>query len=89
MAVLGGPSTGAVTTGQAVMLNIATGAAASETVVARLAAGAQSASAASFRAQPGVTFFKSIASGTRLSAQIQSNTQGANDLATVGLYGLS
>lgn len=89
MAVIGAPSTGAVTTLQTVMLNIGVGAAASEVVIGRLAAGAQNASAASFRAQPGVTLLKTIASGARLSAQVKSNTQGANDLATVGLYGLS
>lgn len=89
MAVLGGPSTGAVTTAQMVMLNIGVGAAASEVVIGRLAAGAQNASAASFRAQPGLTIFKTIASGVRLSVQVKSNTQGANDLAVVGLYGLS
>lgn len=89
MAVIGAPSTGAVTTGQMVMLNVATGAAASEVVIGRLAAGAQQASAASFRTQGGVTLLKTIAAGTRLSAQVQSNTQGANDLAVVGLYGFS
>lgn len=88
-AVLGGPSGGAVTTGQMVMLALATGAAASETVIARHAAGTNNASAASFRGQPGIYIEKTIAASTRLSVQVFSNTQGANDMAVVGLYGFS
>lgn len=88
-AVLAAPSGGAVTTNQMVMLALASGAAAAEAIFARHGNAANSASAASFRTQPGLLVDKAIPAGTRLSCQVFSNTQGANDKALVGLYGFS
>ena len=89
MAVVGGPTTGAVTTSQATLLNIGTGAAASETIIGALSVYSNSGSAASFRSQAPLLLYKTIASGSRLSVQMLSTTQGANDLYQCGLYGFA
>lgn len=89
LTVVGVSSVGAVTTTQPTLLNVATGAAASETIIDGLASGATSGSAASFRTEPSSLIYKSVASGARISVQMLAGTVGANDKYTCGIYGFS
>lgn len=88
LAIIGTSSVGQVSTGQAALLNLATGAAASETIITGWPVEAILA-ATSFRASTPSLIYKTIPASTRLSGQVLAATVGANDKFTLGLYGFS